>query len=115
MNDAAKELKIKHFRGVFLPKKPWNLKLECGIINLADSNDLKGTHWVCYRKNHDKMYYFDSYGLQPPLEIEDYLNGEINYNEFQIQDFDQVVCGHLCLYVLSSKLSFDNVIFSLLK
>lgn len=115
--DCAKKLKIKYFRGVYLrdqlPKKPWNK--ECGIINLADSNDLRGTHWVCYLKNNNKINYFDSYGIQPPLEVIDYLNGDIKYNHYQIQDFNQVVCGHLCLYVLSSKLSFDDTIFSLVK
>lgn len=113
--DAVKELKIKYFRGVYLrdqlPKRPW--KKECGIVNLADSNDLRGTHWVCYYENK----YFDSYGIQPPLEIIDYLGEEVQYNKFQIQDFETVVCGHLCLYVLS-RLSkgddFHNIIISLL-
>ena len=113
--DSVKELKIKYFRGVYLrdqlPKKPW--KKECGIVNLADSDDLKGTHWVCYYENK----YFDSYGIQPPLEIINYLGLGIEYNKFQIQDFETVVCGHLCLYVLS-RLSkgddFNNILIFLL-
>ena len=117
--DSAKQLKIKCFRNVYLrdelPKKPY--KKECGIINLADSDDMKGTHWVCYYKS-EKVLYFDSYGIQPPIEIIDYLGKVIEYNTFQIQHFNQVICGHLCLYVLSKlykKESFNDIIFSLIK
>jgi hypothetical protein len=58
----VKDLKIKHFRGVFmkdeLPQK--NKKTACGIINLEDSDKI-GSHWVAYYTNNDKKYYFDSY------------------------------------------------------
>ena len=51
--DTIKRLKIPHFRGVFmrndLPRKP--LKRECGILNL-DGVSGRGTHWVCWYKNH---------------------------------------------------------------
>ena len=101
--DAIKQLKIPNFKGVFLrdqlPKK--TRKNECGIINLADSDDLKGTHWTCWYKKDKMKIYFDSYGVQPPLEIIDYLKNPIYYPIKQIQDFNQVICGHLCLYVLN--------------
>lgn len=133
---------------------------ECGIINLADSKDLEGTHWTCYFKKEWKVYYFDSYGIQPPIEIVKYLGSnrafrdggaelrdgdqgsplarrgpELNatgifdplgssydkdpliHNTFQIQDFNQVVCGHLCLYVLfhlNKGKDFNEIIFSLI-
>ena len=49
--DAAKPLKIKNFRDVFmrdaLPSKP---KVnECTVVNF-DSSDGQGTHYVCYFK-----------------------------------------------------------------
>lgn len=51
----VKDLKIKYFRGVFmkdeLPKK-FN-KIECGIINLENS-DKERSHWTAYYKNNDK-------------------------------------------------------------
>ena len=120
-----KQLKIKHFRGVFmrddLPKK--KRTKECGIVNLADSLS-DGTHWVCYF-NH---YYFDSYGLPPPLEIVEYLGEnsalseqlpkvDLEYNIYQIQKSGQI-CGHLCLYFLNritKGMEFNEIIFSLLK
>ena len=123
--EYIKQLKIKHFRGVFmrddLPKK--KRTKECGIVNLADSLS-DGTHWVCYF-NH---YYFDSYGLPPPLEIVEYLGEnsalseqlpkvDLEYNIYQIQKSGQI-CGHLCLYFLNritKGMEFNEIIFSLLK
>ena len=120
-----KQLKIKNFRGVFmrddLPKK--KRTKECGIVNLADSLS-DGTHWVCYYNG----YYFDSYGLPPPLEIVEYLgdnsalseqlpNVDLEYNIYQIQKSGQI-CGHLCLYFLNritKGMEFNEIIFSLLK
>ena len=99
--DAVQHLRIPNFRGVFLrdtlPKRP-NQK-ECGILNLDSSNG-RGTHWVAWFKNKDDKYYFDSYGVQPPNEMITYLQSPILYNTEQIQQADQVFCGHLCLYVL---------------
>ena len=98
---AAKQLKIPHFRGVFLRDTlPKTLKRnECGILNLDDSSG-NGTHWVAWHRQGTKKYYFDSFGLQPPLEMIKYLGSEILYNTEEIQPRDQVFCGHLCLYVL---------------
>ena len=104
-----------------LPKKKRNT--ECGIVNLADSLS-DGTHWVCYYNG----YYFDSYGLPPPLEIVEYLGDSAQsaadrrsenseYNIFQIQKLG-VICGHLCLYFLNritKGMEFNEIIFSLLK
>jgi hypothetical protein len=51
----ARNLKIKHFRDVFmkceLPRKVKNI--ECGIINLQNSDE-SGSHWVAFYKIHDK-------------------------------------------------------------
>ena len=93
LEDAAKKLKIPCFRGVFLldtlPKKP--SKKECG-------------------KN---KIYFDSYGVQPPIEVINYLGKPIRYNTDQVQPVGQVFCGHLCLYVLkelSMGHEFQNIL-----
>ena len=122
--EYIKQLKIKHFRGVFmrddLPKK--KRTKECGIVNLADSLS-DGTHWVCYFNNlpsaaaQEQNYYFDSYGLPPPLEIVEYLGDNLEYNIYQIQKSGQI-CGHLCLYFLNritKGMEFNEIIFSLLK
>jgi hypothetical protein len=115
----AKQLKIKNFRGVFmrdtLPDKV-NEK-ECGIVNL-DSILNEGTHWVCYYKDRNKKYYFDSFGLSPPLELKKYLGKDIIMSTFQIQKLGTNYCGHLCLYILyelNQNKSFESVVLELLK
>jgi hypothetical protein len=126
--DAVKKLKIPNFRGVFLrtelPKKP--RKKECGILNLDGdlTDETKGTHWVAWYKNGNDSQgegkavkiCFDSYGIQPTLELIAYLRekpGDIQYNTDQIQDPNTVVCGHWCLYVLkelTSGRSFQEIV-----
>ena len=32
------------------------------IINLANSYD-QGSHWICYVKRGNRIFYFDSYGI----------------------------------------------------
>ena len=99
--EAAKKLKIKNFRGVFvrdeLPKKP--RKKECGIVNTGDSST-DGFHWVCWYKNEDKKYSFDSYAQPALVELVDYLKGSVYYNSERVQFGNTSYCGHLCLYVL---------------
>ena len=108
LEDATKRLKIPSFRGVFLldtlPKKP--NKKECGIVNVYKSGG-PGTHLVAWYKNGKIKIYFDSYGVQPPLEVINYLGKLIHYNTDQVQPAGQVFCGHLCLYVLK-ELSMGN-------
>ena len=69
-------------------------KPECGIINLDDTIG-SGTHWACYYNN----YYFDPFGMPPPLEVVRYIKG-IQYNDIQYQDTKSVLCGYYCLYFL---------------
>ena len=101
LEDAVKRLKIKCFRGVFLldtlPNKP--NKKECGIVNFDKSGGPE-THWVAWYKNGKTKIYFDSYGVQPPTGVIQYLGKLICYNTDQVQPRGQVFCGHLCLYVL---------------
>ena len=101
--DAVKKLKIKKLRGIFmrneLPRRP--LDRESGILNLGDTST-NGTHWVCWYKNKPEgdNFYFDSFGVQPPNELIEYFSSPILYNTEKIQPDGEVVCGHLCLFVL---------------
>lgn len=104
----VKELNIPNFRGVFmrndLPKsKPY--VNECGIINLDDKNS-RGSHWTSYKIVDDDVFYFDSFGnIKPPKELFDYLKvDKIYYNYDKYQDFNTVICGHLCLDFLYNSL-----------
>jgi len=39
---------------------------ECFILNIDHSNN-NGTHWTCLFTRNGKCYYFDPFGIQPPL------------------------------------------------
>lgn len=101
---------IPQFRGVFmrdnLPKHPW--KHECAIVNL-DTSRGSGTHWIAYWKRGNDVEYFDSFGnLKPPLELIEYLgrNCTIYYNRVPFQEFNTVICGHLCIQFLFNKTGY---------
>jgi len=68
-------------------------------MNLDDTSG-DGTHWVALFKRGDKKWYFDSFGLPPPTELNYYLDGDVFYPTEQIQPRQEVFCGHLCLFVL---------------
>ena len=80
---------------VMLPNKPLS---NFGLKDAA--RRLKIPHWVAWNKNSKTKIYFNSYGLQPPMEVVEYLGSPIRYNTDQLQPAGQVFCGHLCLYVL---------------
>ena len=121
-----KKYNIPHFKGIFmrdsLPFGPSKTDvLESGIMNL-DVSSGSGTHWTCWFKRglqdhiaqerkhlkgaqgrkHLKpvCYYFDSFGLSPPVEFENYMNCDIYHSTYQIQKLGDVICGHLCILVL---------------
>ena len=109
--NAIQKLQLPNCRGIFmrdsLPKNPY--KNENGILNLDDKYG-NGTHWVAWFKSGQIKYYFDSYGVQPPLELKNYLGTPIYYSTEQIQPKGTMICGHLCLYILKrlSKLKRVN-------
>ena len=74
VDDFAKQLKIKHYRGNYMRDTlPNKIKQnECGVVNL-DSIKGPGTHYVCYYKNKSTHIYFDSFGLPPPQELIKYI------------------------------------------
>lgn len=115
------ELKIPNFKGIYmrdaLPKKSNKNKKECGILNL-DSIKGSGTHWTCwFKKCNNLCYYFDSFGVVPPKEFENYVQCDIVYSTYQIQKFNDVICGHLCLTVLYAltvlNINFHSILFFL--
>ena len=84
-------------------------------MNLDSSNG-DGTHYIAWYKQNNNKYYFDGYGIQPAIEMINYLQKPIYYNTERIQPDDTVVCGHLCIFVLK-KLdegqSFQDIINTL--
>ena len=108
---------IPYFRGVFMRDSlPSSInKCECGVVNL-DSSDGDGTHWVAYYRCDNNRIYFDSYGLDPPNELKTYLGGNIFTQTYQLQNANDVICGHLCVKVLKELANgkdFKDIIHSL--
>ena len=109
----VRELQIPNFRGVFmrdtLPSIPYSK--ECGIVNF-NTFKLSGSHWVCYYKDGmNKRIYFDSFGQVTLDEIQKYLKSMKEYetgkaviqrNTDIVQRVNTHICGHLCLFVLTS-------------
>jgi len=104
LRNYAKDLNILYFRGVFMKDQLPNKirKNESMIINLDNSTG-QGTHWVCFSKKDNVINYFDSFGIKPPTELINYFrNCEVFYNVDKNQNFDKVICGHLCLNFLEN-------------
>ena len=78
---------------------------ESGIVNLDDA-DGPGTHWVAYAKRGDRVIYFDSFGnLRPSKELVRYFGQnvkKIEYNRTSYQNYNQRICGQLCLRFLQT-------------
>ena len=65
---------------------------------------------ICFLKKDKAINYFDSFGVKPPNELLNYFasqnqkpneNFDVHYNVDQNQNFNEVICGHLCLDFLT--------------
>lgn len=69
-------------------------------INMQNMNDGNGSHWVfCHINDKGKAIYFDSFGISPPKEIEQFLKTFSPYavNKRTIQDIKSNNCGLYCV------------------
>lgn len=83
------------------------------IINMEDSTDGSGSHWVAMwfqplktkSKNQKKEVplYFDSFGIDPPMAIIDFMkkwSDKCIFSAKEIQNINSGFCGQYCLYFL---------------
>ena len=121
-NKATSNIKIKKVLDKLGLKFPL---IECGIymrddnfttsVGIVNLHPYKGTHWVLYINR----FYFDSYGILPPLSIQKYIKSKYKtliYSEYKIQNNDSL-CAAYCLYILYltqiQHLSFQNAVLKL--
>lgn len=98
INEAYK-LKIK-MNGVLSKDELTNLSNGNYILNLADHDD-EGSHWVALNVNPTTIFYFDSFGIPPPMIIRQLSRGrQIIHNNEQIQNYNSGFCGQYCLLFL---------------
>ena len=93
---------IKNFAGVFAKDQLTTNMIKPNhfyIINLDDYNSpTNGTHWTAFYYYHNRIEYFDSYGLKPPQIIS--KNYKYIYNSSQLQSYSSKSCGYYCLYFI---------------
>ena len=124
LEDIARALKLPLI-GVFSKDQlPSKRCVGSYIINMQDSNDGSGTHWV-YCRIFDCCYavYYDSFGVYMPKEIEDFLKPfkPIPFSKRQIQNMKSQNCGRYCIliddyfnnHLKSKKRETDNEILNI--
>jgi len=75
------------------------------VVNMENSYDGDGTHWVCFKTSNPMLYFDPIIGGYPPVEILEYAkkNG-IQYKMIEIQDVNSTACGWYCVAcILSDK------------
>ena len=75
---------------------------QCAVINIENSADSKGkplpgTHWVSAGIHQNQSWYFDSFGLGIPIEIEKSLRAPIVESKSDIQSMTSDECGRFAL------------------
>lgn len=75
------------------------------IVNMEDSDDGNGTHWVGFIISENIACYYDSYGMGIPSDIKRFLKRfkkrlTVIYSIDQIQTMKSVACGWYVLYFL---------------
>jgi hypothetical protein len=102
LEKIAKQMKI-NLNGVWSKDELYGIPHTNGayIVNMQDSGVGEGTHWVAFIKNKGTSYYFDSYGISPPIAVMDFLKGsKIGYSSNDIQSLSSGECGWFCLAFL---------------
>lgn len=118
----SKEKGDRKFGGVFcrddIPSSR-KMKGKWFIVNL-DTLAGPGTHWVLvYNCRPQSCYYFDSYGVEPPVEVAKFMfstkKKNCEYNDFRLQLLGSTQCGWWCMYIaklLNSGADFTQIIHS---
>lgn len=101
LENMAKKYKIPLNYVVFkdeLKKLPSNKELYI-IINMSSTGH-PGTHWVSLFYSPTLRLYYDPFGVKPPVEVIDFCDKRVIYNDIQDEDIDGTNCGQLSLNFL---------------
>ena len=66
------------------------------VVNLGNSNS-PGSHWVAIYND----YYFDSFGVDPSIEIINFFKNDFTTNTYRIQELNSIMCGYFCIGFLN--------------
>lgn len=115
-NEIEDQLKfIPIFKGVFAKDELKKIKVKKNenfafVINLENHNQ-GGSHWVSMYNDKNLPYveYYDSYGLEPPIEVENFVNSKVKkpifYNPYQQQKPTSNRCGYFCIHYIVKRYS----------
>jgi hypothetical protein len=102
----AIKLKIK-LNGIYMKDElEDNLKEGNYIINLENSNQ-SGSHWTCFIKDKNNIYYYDSFGVVPPQNLYD-ISVKNSLNLYYIDKHDQNLDSTSCGYWVIAFLFYMN-------
>lgn len=100
IDEIGKSLKL-NVVGVFSKDQlPQKRSIGSYYINMEDHDKGNGTHWVFARIfPNGKAIYFDSFGVQTPEQVRDFLKpfSPFACNIRQIQDIKSDNCGRFCI------------------
>jgi hypothetical protein len=85
---------------------PSDLKDENYIINLQN-HDESGSHWTCFIKDKNNIYYYDSFAVVPPQNAYDIFLKNAD-NIYYIDKHDQFLDSTSCGWWVVSFLYFMN-------
>jgi len=81
--------------GIYIKDQLPRLKNGNYIINLNGSS-----HWTALIKKGASYYYFDSYGVVPPLDVQNVIGKKFRWSNRDIQDLNSSSCGWFCIAFL---------------
>lgn len=91
------------------------------VINIENSTDdkgnpLPGTHWVCAGIKNNQSWYFDSFGLPPPMEVRKAMSKtDLIWFDKEIQGIYSEACGEFCIVWIRFLYSHDESVKSCYK
>ena len=81
------------------------------IVNMQNSTEGNGSHWIAFIKRDDTSFYFDSYGFVPPIAIIDFLKpSKIAYSDNDVQYLTSQECGWYCISFLKYMQNSKNIL-----
>ena len=94
--------------GIYIKNRLPKLKNGSYIINLNGHS-----HWVALIKHGIEYFYFDSYGVVAPSEVEKKIGTQYIYNHKQLQDLESSSCGWYCIAFLRfmNQPEYKNILF----
>ena len=85
----------------FKNELPYIIEQGFYIVNMESKRKSSlGSHWVCILSYPSFCFYFDSFGVVPPMEVIRFIktrHSKYYINDIEIQDYNSSACGFYCI------------------